>query len=156
MNTRLNFSLYKRCEYHLWGPHSSTHNRTKPAVKSVEYCRLWQRIIKERSFWNKNHDSLHPASWISTSWGFPRTWNAWIWSWHIVWRPRNKSPSNQLPNTQHQPWLYSFKNLETHNNNNIALTFMCSNTLLSALVLQICSFRKCKFQQVQCYRYRKY
>jgi len=79
---RLYVSLCKN--RNMWGPHLSMHNRTIPAVKRVEYCTLRQRIIREDSFKQKIHDKDSTSCKLDKCiLSFPRTWNAWIWRWHI-------------------------------------------------------------------------
>jgi len=73
-NKTLYFSLGKRYEYRLWGPHLSTYNRTIPAVKKVEYCIFQQRINKGEFFPTKNHDKDSTSSRLEKYiLSFPRT-----------------------------------------------------------------------------------
>ena len=122
-------SLCKRYEFHLWGPHLSMPNRTIQAVMRVDYCRLWQRISKE-GYHEEDSTSCKLNKYILS---FPRTWNAWTWSWHIFWRPRNNSSSKQGHNTKQHPWLHSCESHKILNNNVIGLTFIHPNTQVSTI-----------------------
>jgi len=113
------------CEVHIYPCITETNQQLREL--SIEDFN--KELVREDSFKQKTMiKSLHPASWISTSWVPQGHGMHEHEDGTFLWRPRNNSPSNQGHNTQHHPWLHLCENLKIHNNNVIALTFIHPNT----------------------------
>jgi hypothetical protein len=98
-------------DMNMWGPHLPMHNRNIPALKRFEYCRLRRRIRKGGFFQMKNHDKNSTSCTLGKYiLSFPRTWNAWTWSWHIPLKAQEQfNQQSGSQNTTPSPITFMWK-----------------------------------------------